>query len=84
MTNGGAGLEETNVDKNVESVNHISSLPTLITDIIAFKSSQSLYPLLKPFGNVPRKARPLLRTNPSIEAYILPFIPIIDINEISS
>ncbi|KAK0077341.1 hypothetical protein PV326_010105, partial [Microctonus aethiopoides] len=57
MTNGGAGLEETNVDKNVESVNHISSLPTLITDIIAFKSSQSLYPLLKPFGNVPRKGQ---------------------------
>ncbi|KAK0071978.1 hypothetical protein PV326_000607, partial [Microctonus aethiopoides] len=57
MTNGGAGLEETNVDKNVESVNFISSIPTLITDIIAFKSSQSLYPLLKPFGNFPRKGQ---------------------------
>ncbi|KAK0161382.1 hypothetical protein PV327_009858 [Microctonus hyperodae] len=57
MANGGAGLDETNVDKNVESVNQISSLPTRVTDIVAFKSSQSLYPLLKPFGNVPRKGQ---------------------------
>ncbi|KAK0070978.1 hypothetical protein PV325_013744, partial [Microctonus aethiopoides] len=57
MANGGAGLKETNVDKNVESVNHISSLPTLISDIAAFKSSQPLYPLVKPSGNYLRKGQ---------------------------
>ncbi|KAK0157498.1 hypothetical protein PV328_011239 [Microctonus aethiopoides] len=56
MANGGAGLlEETNFDKNVESVYHISSIPNLITDITAFKSSQSLYPFSKRFGNIRRK-----------------------------
>ncbi|KAK0157499.1 hypothetical protein PV328_011239 [Microctonus aethiopoides] len=55
--NDGAGLKKTNVDENVEPVNQISSLPTLITDIIAFKSSQSMYPSLKPFGNFPLKGQ---------------------------
>ncbi|XP_033214183.1 insulin-degrading enzyme isoform X2 [Belonocnema kinseyi] len=48
---GGCGLtEETGATKKSETEE-----PTRISDVVSFKSSQSLYPLLQPFNNVPRK-----------------------------
>lgn len=48
---GGSGLiEETGATKKSEE-----EQPIRIKDVIAFKASQSLYPLLQPFNNIPRK-----------------------------
>ncbi|XP_012283502.1 insulin-degrading enzyme isoform X2 [Orussus abietinus] len=48
MAEGGAGLA-----KKPES----ASKQSKIEDMVAFKASQSFYPLLKPFNNIPRKGR---------------------------
>ncbi|XP_034948180.1 insulin-degrading enzyme isoform X2 [Chelonus insularis] len=53
---GGAGLSDSMANEIEESVeSNIANGAKLITDIIEFKSSQSLFPLLKPFNNIPRK-----------------------------
>lgn len=54
MANGGAGTIESSDDDCKDSENNGV---TKITDVTAFKSSQSLYPLMKPFNNVPRKGQ---------------------------
>lgn len=51
MAEGGSGLqEETGATKKNED-----QQPIRITDIVAFKSNHSLYPLAQPFDNIPRK-----------------------------
>lgn len=43
-------------DENIESCDIMNTIKyRKIDDIIAFKLSQSLYPLLKPFNDIPRK-----------------------------
>ncbi|XP_063988848.1 insulin-degrading enzyme isoform X2 [Diachasmimorpha longicaudata] len=55
---GGAGAEMNNPkDSKVENKEAGSITATKITDVIAFKASQSLYPLLKPYNNIPRKGQ---------------------------
>lgn len=55
VANGGAGLVENNYTKT--DVNLKISAPTKVTDIVEFKASQSLYPLVKPFNDIPRKGQ---------------------------
>ncbi|XP_015116960.1 insulin-degrading enzyme isoform X2 [Diachasma alloeum] len=55
---GGAGCEKnTTKDNGEESKEARATSATKITDVIAFKASQSLYPLLKPYNNIPRKGQ---------------------------
>lgn len=51
---GGAGLVESVEEKNNDETNEV---PVEIKDIVSFKASQSLYPLLKPFNGIPRKGQ---------------------------
>ncbi|KAF7987713.1 hypothetical protein HCN44_003576 [Aphidius gifuensis] len=51
MANGGAGTMENN-DETIEDTKVVK-----ITDVNAFKASQSLYPLMKPFNDVPQKGQ---------------------------
>lgn len=56
---GGAGSSETTVSDTTstkdESTDKVEEGPVKIKDILQFKSNHSLYPLVKPFNNVPRK-----------------------------
>ncbi|XP_011312074.1 insulin-degrading enzyme, partial [Fopius arisanus] len=54
---GGAGDEKNIKDNGEENKKPGATTATKITDVIAFKASQSLYPLLKPYNNIPRKGQ---------------------------
>ena len=50
----GAGVLEPEQAHNAEE---LSEIPVEIKDIVAFKASQSLYPLLKTFNGIPRRGQ---------------------------
>ncbi|CAD6233778.1 GSCOCG00007274001-RA-CDS [Cotesia congregata] len=52
---GGAGFTEKSSEESSTAQTDATTLPIKITDILAFKSSQSLFPIIKPFINIPRK-----------------------------
>ncbi|XP_015602966.1 insulin-degrading enzyme isoform X2 [Cephus cinctus] len=54
---GGAGLSENKIPEDAlpPGPEAVINTPCKIDDVLSFKASQSLYPLLKPFINVPRK-----------------------------
>ncbi|XP_043278498.1 insulin-degrading enzyme isoform X2 [Venturia canescens] len=58
MADGGAGLVEYTGTKNDETTEGVvQEVPIEIKDIISFKASQSLYPLVKPFNGIARKGQ---------------------------
>ncbi|XP_011305221.1 insulin-degrading enzyme-like, partial [Fopius arisanus] len=54
---GGAGNEKNIKDNGEKKKKPGATTATKITDVIAFKASQSLYPLLKPYNDIPRKGQ---------------------------
>ncbi|XP_044595183.1 insulin-degrading enzyme isoform X2 [Cotesia glomerata] len=52
---GGAGHSEKSSAESPTAQTDTTTLPIKITYILAFKSSQSLFPIIKPFINIPRK-----------------------------
>ncbi|XP_046427439.1 insulin-degrading enzyme isoform X1 [Neodiprion fabricii] len=59
MVEGGAGHAEANVaeEGSTPSTETSPNTPHRIKDVMSFKSSQALYPLLQPFIDIPRKGR---------------------------
>lgn len=58
MVDGGAGLMETSETKSHEKPEQVQEdIPIEIKDIVSFKASQSLYPLVKPFDGISRKGQ---------------------------